>query len=394
MVRIEDVADVKGGKRIPKGKSLVDAITPHPYIRVTDMYDGGVDTRTIKYVPEDVFPSIKRYTISHEDIFITVAGTLGMVGVVSRELDGANLTENADKLTNIKCNRPFLLEILRSSVVQNRIEVSRTSNAQPKLAIQQIKNFKIPLPPLKEQTRIANCLTTWDRAITTTRNLLQQLDERKKGLMQGLLSGAVRVPGFSFAAASGGEGDWEMQSLGDFFQERKETGFDELKLLSIGQNGVYPQDQSNKKNTSNNNKSKYKRIVPNDIGYNTMRMWQGRSALSDREGIVSPAYTILKPRENACSEFFIYLFHTHPIIHKFFQYSQGLVSDTWQCKFKDFIRVVALLPASIEEQKAIAKILIIADQEIALYKRKLAKLEAQKKGLMQQLLTGQKRLQA
>lgn len=106
---IKEFAAVKGGKRLPLGRSLTDKQTEHPYVRVTDMRMGGVDLRDIKYVPDDVFPAIKNYCISSSDLFISVAGTLGLVGKIPHELNGANLTENADKITNIACDQEFLL---------------------------------------------------------------------------------------------------------------------------------------------------------------------------------------------------------------------------------------------------------------------------------------------
>ena len=291
-------------------------------------------------------------------------------------------------LTALVCKRrvnpKYLLYWLNGKVhIWKRYAAS--SRKDPNITKTDIKAFQAALPPLPEQHRIAHCLTTWDRAITTTRHLLDALRTRKRGLMQRLLTGEVRLPGFSE--------NWSFSNFGKYFSERKETGFDDLQLLSIGQEGVYPQEQSNKKDTSNKNKSKYKRICPNDIGYNTMRMWQGRSALSETEGIVSPAYTILKPKKNANPEFFSYLFRAKPIVHKFFQYSQGLVSDTWQCRYKDFVKIRAGIPP-LKEQTAIANVLTTADREIALYEQKLETLETQKRGLMQQLLTGQKRLPA
>ena len=197
-------------------------------------------------------------------------------------------------------------------------------------------------PPLPEQHKIAEILSTWDEVIELTQKLIDQLKQRKKGVMRQLLTGKKRLPGF--------EGEWDEKPLGEFFNERKETGFTDLSLLSVGREGVYPQDQNDRKDTSNSDKTKYKRICPGDIGYNTMRMWQGRSALSELEGIVSPAYTILQSKENADSKFFAYLFQLDSLIHKFYRYSQGLVSDTWQCKYKDFAIVKCLVPPTRKEQ--------------------------------------------
>lgn len=247
-----------------------------------------------------------------------------------------------------------------------------------------LEALKIPLPPLTEQKAIARVLSTWDEAIHKTEQLIAQKELRKKWLMQQLLTGKMSLKGFS--------GEWKEMHLGEMFTERNETKYFDLPLLSIGQNGVYPQDESIKKDTSNKDKSKYKRICPGDIGYNTMRMWQGRSALSQLEGIVSPAYTIVMPKKNADSVFFSYLFKIPKMTNLFWRNSQGLVDDTLNCKFKDFSIVKTILPQTKEEQTAIAQVLQTADKEISLLKGKAEKLREQKKGLMQQLLTGKKRL--
>jgi type I restriction enzyme S subunit len=234
-----------------------------------------------------------------------------------------------------------------------------------------------------EQRAIARVLGTWDEAISKTAQLLAAKQQRKKWLMQQLLTGKKRLAGFSE--------EWKEYALGEMFRERNEVRYDHLPLLSVGQNGIYPQADSTKKDTSNTDKSKYKRICPNDIGYNTMRMWQGRSALSDLEGIVSPAYTIITPKPNAKSSFFASLFKTPKLMNLFWRNSQGLVDDTLNCKFKDFSIIKIRLPEKAE-QVAIAEVLQAADAECALLRRKLEALKTQKRGLMQQLLTGKKRL--
>ncbi len=261
--------------------------------------------------------------------------------------------------------------------------VNRSSHGTGKIETSELSNIQILLPPLPEQRAIAACLSTWDAAIQKTTQLISQKERRKKWLMQQLLTGKKRLKGF--------EGEWIECHLGDVFEERVETGYNDLPLLSIGQSGIYLQAESVKKDTSNEDKSKYRRICPDDIGYNTMRMWQGRSALSQLEGIVSPAYTIVTPKKNADSLFFSYLFKTPRLMHLFWRNSQGLVDDTLNCKFKDFAIVKVHLPVK-KEQTAIAHILQTADQEIQLLKSKVEKMKEQKKGMMQVLLTGKIRL--
>jgi type I restriction enzyme S subunit len=290
------------------------------------------------------------------------------------------------QLKNDEISGDWLNNLLNTDYYRFQIKnrATGTSNTMKNISKGSFLGIKIPIPSEKEQRAISNCLNKWDNSIQNLSTFITKKELQKKGLMQQLLTGKTRLIGFN--------GEWKEDKLGVYFSERKETGLDSLELLSIGEAGVYPQSNSNKKDTSNNNKSKYKRICIGDIGYNSMRMWQGRSALSSLEGIVSPAYTVVKPLKNADSVFFSYLFKLNEMIHKFYRNSQGMVSDTWICKFKDFKIVKFNAPPTKEEQTAIANVLQQADKEIALLNKKLDQLKDQKKGLMQQLLTGKKRL--
>jgi len=157
-VRLGSIVRILGGKRIPAGRSLTQEDTGHKYIRVSDMKDRTVQTDGLLYVPEDIYPSISQYIINKEDIYITVAGTIGRVGKIPPEIDGANLTENADRIVFSILNQDWLIICLSASAIQKQIELLTTSVAQPKLAIKRIQEFLIPLPPLAEQERIVEKL--------------------------------------------------------------------------------------------------------------------------------------------------------------------------------------------------------------------------------------------
>src|SRR5699024_2295018 len=116
--------------------------------------DGSVHLGNIKYVPIDVYEQINKYTISSEDVYITVAGTIGRVGLIPEELHLANLTENANKLIVFSNDKHFIYYLLSSNVVQKQIIEVTTKVGQPKLAIKRIRNLMLPLPPVEEQKRI------------------------------------------------------------------------------------------------------------------------------------------------------------------------------------------------------------------------------------------------
>jgi type I restriction enzyme S subunit len=208
---LTEVAKVTSGKRLPLGYFVRDQVTPYPYIRVTDMRPGRVDTRDIKYVPEAAYPSISKYRIFKGDLFISVAGTLGIVGSIPDELDGANLTENADRIGAITCNKDYLLHVMLSPVVQRVIESEQTVGAQPKLALKRIRAFLIPLPPTEaEQRAIATALSDVDALLGGLDRLIAKKRDLKQAAMQQLLTGQTRLPGF--------DDEWEVKQLGEVFQ--------------------------------------------------------------------------------------------------------------------------------------------------------------------------------
>lgn len=259
-----------------------------------------------------------------------------------------------------------------------------TGTAQPKLNRETCEKIPVLMPPLSEQQEIANILNTWDKAIEKQTRLVEKLELRKKGLMQQLLTGKKRLPGFS--------GEWSEVKLGTLFIERNEINRANLPLLSItADRGVIFQSESDKRDISNDDKSKYKRICPNDIGYNTMRMWQGRCALSSLEGIVSPAYTIITPNKDVNPHYMEMLFKQPFTMYCFWTHSQGLVSDTLNCKFPDFSQIKVTIP-SLKEQNAISYLFMEINHEIDVCTRQLNLLYQEKKGLMQVLLIGKKRV--
>lgn len=154
--RLGNIASVKGGKRIPVGEKLTTENTGHMYIRVADMKENTVKTDDIHYISESIYQKIKSYTISTEDLYITVAGTIGSVGEIPKVFDNANLTENADKIVFKGICKKFLMYCLLSNFVQSQIKKCTTKVGQPKLAIVRIEDLVIPLPPIKEQYRIVH----------------------------------------------------------------------------------------------------------------------------------------------------------------------------------------------------------------------------------------------
>ena len=184
-LKVSDFAKVKGGKRMPAGTSLSPQKSHHPYLRIVDFKNGGIDKSNLQYVPDEVFPQIARYVISDRDLYISIVGTIGLVGAVPKELNGANLTENAAKICEIdesKVNAKYLGYYLRSDVGQEAIKSLTVGSTQPKLALFRIDQIEVPCPPLPEQKSIAALLAALDDRIT----LLRETNATLEAIAQAL----------------------------------------------------------------------------------------------------------------------------------------------------------------------------------------------------------------
>jgi len=181
--------------------------------------------------------------------------------------------------------------------------------------------------------------------------------------------------------------DWEETTLGSVFNQRKEAGFPNEELLAVTSSmGVVRRDSLERRDTSNEDKSKYLLVQKGDIAYNTMRMWQGVSGVSRFRGIVSPAYTICTPTEGLDARFAGYLLKDPEMVSVFRQRSQGLVSDTWNLKYESFAQIPCTIPP-LPEQKKIAEILSGIDQQIANQQNKARKWLYLHQGILDLLMT-------
>lgn len=157
---------------------------------------------------------------------------------------------------------------------------------------------------------------------------------------------------------------WKPVPLGDVLKLRTERSHSVKTLLSVtADRGVIPQSVSGRRDSSSADKSLYWDVHPGDVVYNTMRMWQGVSGLAKEGGIVSPAYTVCKPGEDAYNGFLRWLLKSPELVAKFLNRSQGLVSDTWNLKYSEFSKIEVILP-SLAEQQRIAEILDEVDAQI------------------------------
>ena len=377
VVAIKSIADVSSGNTPSRRKSEYwnGSI---PWITTGELESGYV-TASKECVTEKALKETALKLYHKGTVLIAMYGqgkTRGTAAVLGID---ATVNQACAALTMHSGCPKFLFYQLQNSYHAIR-KLSNTGN-QENLNAEIIKNFKIPWPDELEQQKIATILSTQDKVIELKEKLLAQKQQQKKYLMQQLLTGKKRLPGFCEK--------WTRKQLGELFENRVEINRNDLGLLAItSTRGILPRDCLDLKDNSSEDKSKYLRICPGDIGYNTMRMWQGVSAYSEYEGIVSPAYTILAPMEGVYSRYFAYLFKTQSVIFSFYRFSQGLVDDTRNLKYENFKKISVSIPSKVAEQRAIVQILSTADHEIDLLQKSIEAEKQKKKALMQLLLTG------
>lgn len=191
-----NIADVKGGKRLPKGKNLTTEPTSHPYIRVRDLNNAifaSLDSN-YEYVDDETQKTISRYIVSAGDVLISIVGTIGLTAIVDNTLEAANLTENCVKLTNLKYVTPeYLLLYLRSRDGQEAIAKSTVGAVQLKLPLKNIQALPIPLLNSEELVSLNEILTPIFAQISNNVIENRKLIDLRESILPKLLSGELNV---------------------------------------------------------------------------------------------------------------------------------------------------------------------------------------------------------
>lgn len=185
-VKLGEVCEVKGGKRLPKNNTLVSNKTPHPYIRIKDISTKKIELNDcFQYVAEDTFKTISRYIVKTNDVIISIVGTIGEIAIIGESLNNASLTENCVKLVDlISIDKDFLYYFLISDKGKDEIKKGIVGAVQPKLPIKNILQFEINLPPLDEQKRIADVLSALDDKIEVNNKINENLEAQAQAIFK------------------------------------------------------------------------------------------------------------------------------------------------------------------------------------------------------------------
>ena len=389
--KLGEIAEIKGGKRVPKGYSLEFVQTNHPYIRVTDFNDDGtINLTDLRYVNDLIFDQIKNYTISKEDLYISIAGTIGKTGIVPNELDGANLTENACKLVFLKnIDKRFIYYFTKTDDFLVQAGLNTRTTTMAKLALTRLATIQIPIPSLNEQKHIVAILDeAFERIAKAKENAEKNLDNAKE-VFESYLQNVFEKKG---------EG-WEEKMLGEVC----DTGAGGTPLKShkeYYENGTIPWLRSgevDKKDII----SPEMLITPIGLKNSSARLFPKNTVLIAMYGATAGQVGILRfesstnqavcgilPNDKFIPEFLYYKFNAGKA-DLIKQAVGGAQPNISQIKIKNtFVPVL-----SISMQKSIVSKLDNLSQETKklseIYEKKLADLEELKKSILQKAFNGE-----
>ena len=331
----------------------------------------------------------KDYHLKDDDlVFVRSNGSKSLVGrCIIIHADHVKATYSGFcirfRTTSEETSTQYIKHIIDAGYLQRFLQYEGRGTNITNLNQEILGRLTFPLPNLKEQQNILNVLSLWDTAIAKQTALIEQLTLRKRGLMQQLLTGKKRLKGFERG---------NFHRLGNYISECNRRNVGCNRVLSVtNTRGFILQEEQFDKIVASNDTSNYKVVRRGEFAYNPSRVNVGSLAMLKEydEGILSPMYIVFKANENIDKTYLLQCLQSWWFRGHIPAYTQGSVRDSLSfdglCSMKFYI-------PTLQEQKAISAILERADKEIEIQKQKLAAMQEQKKGLMQVLLTGKKRI--
>jgi len=379
---LSDVAQIQTG--IAKGSKKINDAIELPYLRVANVQDGFLDLSHIKKISLER-SKIDRYLLQKGDVLLTEGGDFDKLGrgtvwdaqlkncvhqnhiFVARPNKCLILSEFLSLLTGSPYGKAYFLKCSKQST--NLASINST----------QLKEFPVLLPPLPEQTAIADLLSTWDAAIEKTARLIAAKEKWLSWLTRRL----IRSPEQQQV--------YVREFTNEISKRNRENKFDRVLSVTNRNGFVLPEDQFERR-VASSDLCNYKIVSRGQYAYNPSRINVGSIARLDdwNNGVLSPMYVVFKLNEEKIfSDFFLHWLSSHEAKERIRKSAQGSVRET--VSFTDFGAIKFPLP-SLEQQREIASTLNTARREIDLLKNQLEAFRRQKRGLMQKLLTGKWRV--
>ncbi|BDR36799.1 type I restriction-modification enzyme, S subunit (plasmid) [Photobacterium damselae subsp. damselae] len=383
------------------------------WLKIANVGIGEIKWDADSFLPEHFLLEHKKYLLTKGDIVVALTRpTLG------NKLKVARLTKDSDtsllnqRVAKIVCkdnvDSEFTFQVLRSDQFAFRINVGLLGTDPPNLSVKVLEDFTIPVPPLPEQRKIAQILSTWDRSIATTEKLIDASKQQKKALMQQLLTGKKRLVDPETGKAF--EGEWEEVRLIDTVSKEKysftggpfgsdlkssdytENGIRIIQLQNIG-DGTFHNSYQIFTSQEKADELVSCNIFPDDIIISKMGDPVARATLiphiHQRYLMASDGIRLAIDKSKYNNKFILETINYREFRNNALAKSTG--STRRRIGLTDLKNIKFRVPELIEQQK-IASVLTAADEEIKLLEAKLVHFKQEKKALMQQLLMGKRRV--
>ena len=409
---------------VPKGwtlgtlKDLADTImgyafrsedfvpTGIPLLRMGNLYQNTLDlNRNPVYLPDSFKVDYKRFLVSPGDLVMSMTGTMGkrdygFTVEIPSNTQCSLLNQRVLKIVpKNNASSGYILNLLRSELILSVLYSFPGGTKQANLSAKQLQEIPVLIPPELEQKKIAQILSTWDKAISVTEKLLANSQRQKKALMQQLLTGKKRLldeNGTRFSET------WKLYALSKLFQRvtTKNNGKSNNVVTISGQHGLIKQEDFFKKTVASDTLDGYFLLKKGQFAYNksySNGYPMGAIKRLNRypEGVVTTLYICfeLTIPKKSCGDYWEHYFESGLLNNSLSQIAHegGRAHGLLNVKPSDFFSLKVAVPG-FEEQQKIASVLSAADTEISTLEKKLACLKDEKKALMQQLLTGKRRV--
>ena len=387
---------------VQAGPNVKDGI---PYIKSADV-GGEIDVESLQRTAKEIHHKYRRSSVHPNDIVFSLRGNIARTSIVPTSLQEANLTQGTARISvNDKNDTKFVYYKLASTPILNRINALSKGSTFKEISLEELRKVKLPLPPLPEQRKIAKILSTWDKAISTTERLIVNSKQQKKALMQQLLTGRKRLIDDSGKPF---EGEWEEVNLsslalsgksnftdGDWIESPfiSESGCRLIQTGNIGV-GVFKGKSQKYISESSFHELKCTEVNIGDLLICRLAEPAGRACvvpdLGEEKMLTSVDVTIMKVDINKSSAEF--LSHYFSLEHTLYTVSTLCGGSTRSRVSRTNLGKMKVHLPEVNEQKKITSVLTNADKEIELLEQQLADLKQEKKALMQQLLTGKRRV--
>ena len=370
------------------------------FLGADNINSGSLTLDKCIFISKEKHDAMNKGIVKDEDILLVMRGNgtgrsciyiNRMKHQAARINSGLVIIRNTPEFTDVN----FLHQLMQSSFIQKQFLSFMFGSAQPQLTIQLLNSLIIPAPPLVEQKKIAKILSTWDKAISVTENLLANSQQQKKALMQQLLTGKKRLLDENGVRFSG---EWRSGPLGSLVgriygggtpsRANSELWGGDIPwvtvkdLISPHINGAqeYINEIGLAESASN--------LVLAGTVIIATRMAVGKTVMASCDVAINQDLKAICASEYVCSEYIFnwFLLHTEQIA------KMGTGSTVKGVQVEAIKALNMTIPKAVEEQQKIATVLFAADAEISTLEKKLACLKDEKKALMQQLLTGKRRV--